>query len=111
MAAGKPVAYEELLIPLFVQGYLIVMRGEKEAVRAKMASHLEELMGESTLYSCERVRAYHGVWINQLEQGQASWENEEEKVRFRCALISHLATSASAAPFTSAASGTQKQPF
>ena len=69
MAARKPAAYEELLIPLFVQSYLIVMRGEKEGVRAKMASHLEDLMGDSELYGWERVRAYHGVWLNQVEQG------------------------------------------
>ena len=61
MAAGKSVAYEELSIPLVVQGYLIIMRGEKDAVRAKMASHLEELMGDLELYGWDRVRAYHGV--------------------------------------------------
>ena len=55
--AGKPVAYDEVSIPLFMQGYLIVMRSEKETVRAKMASHLEELMGDAGLYHWERVRA------------------------------------------------------
>ena len=38
---------------LFVQGYLIVMKGEKEAVRAKMTSHLEDLMGDVELYGWE----------------------------------------------------------
>ena len=68
MAAEKPVTYEELSKPLFVQGYLIVMRSEKETIRAKMASHLEELIGDTKLYGWENVRAYHGVWLNQLEQ-------------------------------------------
>ena len=49
IAAGKPAAYGELSIPHFIQGYLIVMRSEKEIVRAKMASHLEELMGDAVL--------------------------------------------------------------
>ena len=56
------------------------MKDEKEAVRAKMASHLEDLMEDVELYGWERVRAYHIVWLNQLEQGWATWENEEEKV-------------------------------
>ena len=55
-----------------------------------MASHLEESMGDVELYGWERVRAYHRVWLNQLEQGRATWEDEEEKVRFPCA-CTHLA--------------------
>ena len=53
--AGKPAIYEELSLPLFVQGYLIVMKGEERAIRAKMATHLEELMEDAELYSWERV--------------------------------------------------------
>ena len=90
-AAGKPLAYEELSIPHFVQGHLIVMRGKKETITAKMASHLEELMGDSELYGWERVRAYDGVWLNQLQQGQESWQNEEN-IRYQHALIWHPAT-------------------
>ena len=68
-APRKPAAYEELSIPLFMQGYLIVMKGEEEAIRSKMATHLEELMCYAELYGWKRVRLYHGVWLNQLEQG------------------------------------------
>ena len=42
--AGKPAAYEELSIPLFMHDYLIIMQSEKDSVRAKMASHLQELI-------------------------------------------------------------------
>ena len=44
-----------------IGGYLIVMKGEKEAVRAKMASHLDDLMGDVELYVWERGRANDGV--------------------------------------------------
>ena len=81
------------------------MKGEKETVRVKMASHLEDLMGDAEIYGWEKVRAYHGVWLKQLELGWASWENEEEKVRFQHALNWHLTTSASSAGSTSVASG------
>ena len=43
----------------FVQVYLIIMRSEKETIRAKMASHLEELMGDAKLYGWNMVRVYH----------------------------------------------------
>ena len=56
-SAGKPASYEELSTPLLVQGYLIVMKGEKEAVRAWMASRLEELMGDAELYGGGSIRA------------------------------------------------------
>ena len=106
--AGKSAAYEELLISLFVQGYLIVMKGDLETFMVKMASHVEKLMGDLKLYGWERG-ACHGVWFNQHEQGWASWENEEEKVRFQHALVWHLATLASSARSTSAVSCAQKQ--
>ena len=67
-SVGKLASYEELSIPLFVQVYLIiVMKSEKETVRAKMASHLEDLMGDVERYGWERFRAYRGVWLKQLE--------------------------------------------
>ena len=108
-ASRKPAAYEDLPTPLFVQQYLIVMKGEEEAIRAKMATHLEELMSDSELYGWDRVKAYHRVWLNQLEQGWAILEELDEKLRFRRAIIWHLATSASAGHSTSMVSSTIKQ--
>ena len=46
--AGKPAAYEELSNPLLGQGYLIVMKGEEEAIRTKMAMSDAELYGWET---------------------------------------------------------------
>ena len=71
--AGKPAAYEDLSIPMFVQGYRIVMKGDVGAIMEKMATHLDELMNDAELYGWERVRAYHRVRLNQLEQGQVTW--------------------------------------
>ena len=104
--AGK---YEELSIPLVVQGYLIVMKAETVAVRAKMATHLQELMGDTEIYGWERVRAYHGVWLNKLEQDWATWGDEVEKVRFQHDIIWHSTTSAPSPPSTSVVSGAEKQ--
>ena len=70
------------LWPLSKQGYLIVMEGEKEAVRTQMNAHLKDLMVDSELYGLEKVHAYHAVWLNQLEQGWVRWDDQEEKLRF-----------------------------
>ena len=52
----KPAANEHLSIPMFVHGYLIVMKGEEGAIKEKMATHLEALISDAELYSWERVR-------------------------------------------------------
>ena len=67
---GKPAAYEDLFIPLFIKGYLIIMKREEGAIKDKMATHLEELMEDSELYGCQKqkVRAFYSVWLNQIEQ-------------------------------------------
>ena len=66
---GQTSNLEDLSIPLFVKGYLIIMKGEGVAIKDNMATHLEELMTDSELYSWQRVTAYHSVWLNQIEQG------------------------------------------
>ena len=87
-------------MPLFVQGYLIVMEGVKEAVRAQMNAHLKDLKADSELCGWEKVWAYHAVWLNQLEQGLVSWYDQEEKLRFRHALGWHSTTISTAAVST-----------
>ena len=52
---GKAAVYNEISMPLFVQGYLIVMEEEKQAVRAQMSVHLKDLMG---MYNCMDGRKY-----------------------------------------------------
>ena len=48
-ATGKAPVYAKISMALFMQGYLIVMEGEKEAVRVKTASHLKDLVADSSL--------------------------------------------------------------
>ena len=45
------------------------MKGEKGAVRAKLVSHSEGLIGDVELSGCKILRSYHGLWLNQLEHG------------------------------------------
>ena len=55
------MVYDNISMASFVQGYLIVTEGEKEAIRSKMAIHLKDLMFDSELYGWDKVRAYHAV--------------------------------------------------
>lgn len=71
--AGKPAAYQDISIPLFVEGYLVIMKGEEGAIRQRMASHLKELMSDAEVYGWEHTRTFHSVWLNQLEQGRCTW--------------------------------------
>ena len=64
--AGEPATYQDISIPLFVKGYLIVMDTEVGLIRQKMVIHLKDLMADTRLYGWDRARTFHGVWLNQL---------------------------------------------
>ena len=59
----KAAAYNEIPMPLFIQGYLIVMKEEKQAVRTWMSTHLKDLMGDAPLYGWTKVPYHHVVWL------------------------------------------------
>ena len=46
----KRATYKDLLVPAFVQGYLIVMANVDTKTRDIMAKHLEELISDCVLY-------------------------------------------------------------
>ena len=47
--------------------FLTVMAREKENIRSFMLQHLQELVEDLDLYGCEAVRAFHTIWLQQLE--------------------------------------------
>lgn len=44
--AGKPAAYQDMSVPLFVKGYLITMDSQDTSIKHKMSEHLKDLMSE-----------------------------------------------------------------
>ena len=66
--AGKPVVYNDISLALFVNGYLIVMEGEKQAVKSQMAHHLQELIADIDLYRWDKVWTFQAMWLKQIEQ-------------------------------------------
>ena len=44
---GKPASFQDLSIPLFVQGYLIIMESEEGLIKQLMTNHLQDLMSDA----------------------------------------------------------------
>ena len=59
------------------------MGSEEADIRVQMASHLKALMSDAQLYDWEHTRAFHGVWLNQLEQGKCTWFDVGANLQFR----------------------------
>ena len=59
--ARKPTAYQDISIPLFIQGYMIIMEGEEGAIKERIASHLKELMSETEVYVWDCTRTFHSI--------------------------------------------------
>ena len=59
-------------------------------------------MADIELYGWDKVRAFHTVSLNQMEQGRASWDNQEATLRLRRALVWHPAATVTMVPTTSA---------
>ena len=71
-SGSKPASYLDIFVPQFVYGYMIVMDSEEADTKVKMAAHPKDLMSDAQLYGWECVRAFHGVWLNQLKQGRCT---------------------------------------
>ena len=65
-----PASYQELTILLFIHGYLITMEFEEGPVKKLMPTHLQDLMSYTQWCGWDNVRTFHGVWLNQIEQGR-----------------------------------------
>ena len=67
---GQPTAYEGLSAMAFVKRFLNIMFLQKDALRIKMAAHLQEILEDGETFGWPMVRAYHVVW--NVEQGRAT---------------------------------------
>ena len=60
----------------FVTGFLTIMDLQSDVLRRKMSAHLKEIMEDCETFRWPMVRAYHAVWLQHLEQGRATWDDE-----------------------------------
>ena len=64
---GQATTYESLSAMAFDNGYLTIMSLQKDALRIKMATHLQEMMEDGETFGWPLVKAYHAVWFQHLE--------------------------------------------
>ena len=79
-SAGELASDQDISIPKFVHGDLILMEGEEMTIKERIASHLQELMSDAELYGWECTRAFHSILLNQLKQGRCTWVYDDEKL-------------------------------
>ena len=60
-AEGKPVAYSDISVLLFVQWYLTTIDTQDSSVKEGMAEILKDLMADAEMHRWEKTRAFHGV--------------------------------------------------
>ena len=46
-------------------------------------------MADAEIYGWEATRAFHAVWLQQLEQGRVTWKDTELRVSYRRTLVWH----------------------
>jgi hypothetical protein len=71
--AGQKVEYEELSWQQFFNGYLTTVRLAAPADQQHMYAHLGLITEDLLSYSFQAVRSYHGVWLQEIEQGKVQW--------------------------------------
>ena len=79
--------YEDLSITLFVSAYLAIVEMVKRSFKSIIARHLKELIADAGVYGWALVRAYHAIWLQQIENGRVQWMNAEPTVEVRGALV------------------------
>ena len=77
----EPAVYDSMSSMAFVNGYLAIMSLQKDTLRDKMAIHLQEMMEDGETFRWPVVRAYHSVWLQHLEQGRATWDDEVMRLK------------------------------
>jgi hypothetical protein len=82
-ARGLRMKYEDLSWDKFVLGLLCVISEAELTLQPLLYMHLRELMEDAGMYGLEPVKAFHGVWLNHIEQGRATWHDEKTREKLR----------------------------
>ena len=74
---GVPPKYEDLTVEQFVQGFITTaLLAPPDELRPRL-EHLEGLMADTQLRDWPKVRAFHRVWMQLIEQGRAQWRGSD----------------------------------
>ena len=90
---GKPAVYQDISVPLFVQGYLITTDSQDSSIKHREAEHLKDLMLDVEMHVWVGQNPGFSLCINEPDQTRITWLDDEEKLTFCWALVWHPATS------------------
>ena len=80
---GQSKVYEDM------PGYRTVMEMVTSSIKPFMAKHRKEVIADAEVYGWVPVRAYHAVWLQQIENGIVQWAYVDAKLEFRRVLVWH----------------------
>jgi hypothetical protein len=96
--AGQKVDYEELSWQQFLAGYLAVARLAPPADQAHIYAHLEVLAEDLQSFPFQAVRAFHGVWLQEIQSGKVQWADTTTRDVLRRRYVWIPASAAARAP-------------
>ena len=73
----------EMSLASFTNGYLGIVTEEGSPIREVMLRHHRALLQDVDVYGWKVVREYHAAWLQLLEQGWATWQDEGERAELR----------------------------
>ena len=80
---------------LLLMGYMTIMDMQPAPIRKHMWVHFRDLMHDGQRFGWPAIRNFHGVWLQHIEQGRATWGDEVTRLDLRRSLVWHrLAPSA-----------------
>ena len=68
---------------------MTIMDLQSDSLKKVMSAHLKELMEDGEHFGWPTVRAYHAVWLQHIEQGRATWDDENTRLKPRRSLVWH----------------------
>ncbi len=87
--------YDELSQGQFVAGFLnCVFKAPKNQTEHRL-KHLRDLMVDTVRHPWSKVRSFHAVFLQQIEQGNIKWQDKEEVAALK---LQHLYLSGTSAP-------------
>ena len=91
----SPANYELLTVHEFVWGFLEIVNKHvnEQALKEKMLSHLQMLMEDCSSFTWDSIRNFHGIFLQQCELGNTSWDDEAyiQKLRWQYTVQPHPA--------------------
>jgi hypothetical protein len=76
--AANPPKYDELTLEQFVAGFIATSLVDKQANLVPRLNHLKEMVEDIQIRDWPRVKAYHKVFMQHIEQGTAVWGHSKD---------------------------------